>query len=99
MPNPREVPPASNSRFVLGVFTDIRQAELTLDATILLSNINRAVMRASGIILDSHNYDGTEISEYARSVMADQEVTLQDIEDIKAVIAEMQEFEKEVDLS
>jgi len=89
---PREVPP--ESRFVLGIFRDVAHAEETLATAVTLAEVNKAVLRSCGIILDSPHYASDEVDAYARSVMDDQTVTLRDIEDIKAIIEEMKDIEK-----
>ena len=81
-------------RFTLGTFATIAEAEKMLFIANLLSETNKSVLRASCIILDSPHYSNEAgVSDYALGVMAEQEVTLQDIKDITAVIAEMKEIE------
>jgi len=88
---PRDIPP--KSRFVFGMFRNVAEAEHFLTVSKWLSEANQSVMRSSGIILEAQKEESTEIRDYALSVMDDEEVTLQDIADLEAIVAQMKEFD------
>jgi glucuronate isomerase len=80
-------------RPMLGQFRSLGHARQLLHAATVMRDVNTSVMRATGSILGADVSNTGDISAYALSVMADQEANDILIEDLTAIVAEMEEIE------